>query len=101
MDREWSMKLSSVLPVVLFDFDLTGGARANDQQLPQQTCMNAGINPLSVRFGLSPGHRSDLQARHKRETRSLVRRTGETIAYVFGSGASCQGLAEKDCGQPN
>lgn len=94
------MKLSSVLPIVLFAFVFTGIARANDHQL-QQTCMNAGISLLSVRSGLSPGRRSDLQAHHRREPSSLVRYADETIAYISHTGTICQGLADEDCEQPN
>src|SRR3984893_15517526 len=75
VDRGWSMKLGSILPIVLFALALTGVVRANDQQT-QQACVNAAICLLAVRSGVSSDRRSDLQARYTsfafRECHGLV-----------------------------
>jgi hypothetical protein len=57
LDRGWSMKLSSTAFLLLFAVALT---RADNQQI-QQLCINAATCLLSVRSGLSPGRKSDLQ----------------------------------------
>jgi hypothetical protein len=84
VDRGWSMKRSSILPVVLFASVLTGLVWANDQQT-QQACVNAAICVLAVRSGLSPDRRSDLQL-HYASLACAVAWSGWRVCVPFSKG---------------
>src|SRR5262249_55037053 len=56
LDRGWSMKLSTILPLIVFGLALMGVVKANDRQM-QQT-LNAAIGVLAIRSGASQNRRS-------------------------------------------
>jgi len=61
------MKISSLLPIVLFALAVAMAARTNDQQM-RQAAMNAAVCLLGIRAGSSSARRSDLQAHDNRRS---------------------------------